>query len=96
MLALCAHLLSTHVTQTEVLTFIKRHQYSAPPAVPLISFAQLDRVWGRGDGAMLKPKFTGIAVFVAEVTAPYTRLLGVYKHSFGASEGSKGGKCGLR
>jgi hypothetical protein len=40
---------------------------------------------------MLKPKFTGIAVFVARVTAPYTRLLGVYKHSFGASEGSKGG-----
>jgi hypothetical protein len=45
---------------------------------------------------MLKPKFTGIAVFVAEVTAPYTRLLGVYKHSFGASEGSKGGEYGLR
>ena len=54
-------------------------------------YPQLDRVWGRGDGAMLKPKFTGIAVFVARVTAPYTRLLGVYKHSFGASEGSKGG-----
>lgn len=52
---------------------------------------QLDRVWGRGDGAMLTPKFTGIAVFVAPVVAPYCRLLGMYKHSFGASEGSKGG-----
>lgn len=51
----------------------------------------LDRVWGRGDGAMLSPKFTGIAVFVAPVVAPYTRLLSVFKHSFGASEGSKGG-----
>jgi inositol polyphosphate 5-phosphatase INPP5B/F len=52
---------------------------------------QLDRVWGRGDGAILQPKFTGIGVFVAEVAAPYVRLLGVYKHSFGAAEGSKGG-----
>lgn len=48
-------------------------------------------MWGRGDGAMLTPKFTGIAVFVAPVVAPYIRLLGMYKHSFGASEGSKGG-----
>jgi hypothetical protein len=48
-------------------------------------------VWGRGDGAMLLPKFTGMAVFVAPVVAPYVRLLGMYKHSFGASEGSKGG-----
>ena len=52
---------------------------------------QLDRVWGRGDGALLQPKFTGIAVFVSLAAAPYCRLLGVYKHSFGASEGSKGG-----
>lgn len=51
----------------------------------------LDRVWGRGDGAFLTPKFTGIAVFVQPVIAPYVRLLGMYKHSFGASEGSKGG-----
>lgn len=49
----------------------------------------LDRVWGRGDGALLTPKFTGMGVFVAPVVAPYCRLLGVYKHSFGASEGSK-------
>jgi hypothetical protein len=28
---------------------------------------------------------------VAPVSAPYVRLLSVYKHSFGASEGSKGG-----
>ena len=48
-------------------------------------------MWGRGDGAMLLPKFTGIAVFVSAAAAPYCRLLGVYKHSFGASEGSKGG-----
>lgn len=51
----------------------------------------MDRVWGRGDGALLLPKFTGIAVFVSPVVAPYVRLLSVYKHSFGASEGSKGG-----
>jgi hypothetical protein len=65
--------------------------YPMPPPPSYHPCPQLDRVWGRGDGAMLKPKFTGIAVFVARVTAPYTRLLGVYKHSFGASEGSKGG-----
>lgn len=59
---------------------------------PVVSTTDmLDRVWGRGDGALLQPKFTGIAVFVAPVAAPYCRLLGVYKHSFGASEGSKGG-----
>jgi len=51
----------------------------------------LDRVWGRGDGALLSPKFTGMAVFVSRAIARHTRLLGVYKHSFGASEGSKGG-----
>jgi hypothetical protein len=51
----------------------------------------MDRVWGRGDGALLLPKFTGIAVFVSPVVAPYARLLGACKHSFGASEGSKGG-----
>lgn len=51
----------------------------------------LDRVWGRGDGALLTPKFTGVAVFVAPAVSPHVRLLGVYKHSFGASEGSKGG-----
>lgn len=51
----------------------------------------LDRVWGRGDGALMRQKFTGIAVFVTPSAAPYVRLLGVYKHSFGASEGSKGG-----
>jgi len=39
----------------------------------------------------LQPKFTGIAVFVAPVVAPYVRVLGVYKHSFGPHEGSKGG-----
>jgi hypothetical protein len=59
---------------------------------PVTSTADmLDRVWGRGDGALLTPKYTGIAVFVSPVLAPYARLLGVYKHSFGASEGSKGG-----
>jgi len=59
---------------------------------PVVSTADmLDRVWGRGDGAMLVPKFTGISVYVAPIVAPYVRLLGMYKHSFGASEGSKGG-----
>ncbi len=58
-----------------------------------VLYAQLDRVWGRGDGAILQPKFTGIAVFVSEAVAPFVRILGVYKHSFGKSEGSKGGVC---
>jgi hypothetical protein len=61
-----------------------------PPTHPCLC-SNLRRVWGRGDGALLSPKFTGIAVFVAPVVAPYTRLLSVFKHSFGASEGSKGG-----
>ena len=59
--------------------------------LPVSAADQLDRVWGRGDGAFLRQKFTGIAVFVHPVVAPYVRLLGVYKHAFGASEGSKGG-----
>ena len=62
-------------------------------SVCLLLRPQLDRVWGRGDGAILMPKFTGIAVFVSEISSPYVRLLGVYKHSFGAAEGSKGGAC---
>ncbi len=53
---------------------------------------QLDRVSGRGDGAILQPKFTGIAVFVSDAVAPFVRILSVYKHSFGKSEGSKGGQ----
>lgn len=51
----------------------------------------LDRVWGRGDGALMRPKFTATAVLVSPVVAPYTRLLGCFRHSFGAAEGSKGG-----
>jgi hypothetical protein len=51
----------------------------------------LDRVWGRGDGALLTPKFTGVGVFISREISANARLLGVYKHSFGASEGSKGG-----
>lgn len=51
----------------------------------------LDRVLGRGDGSFVSQKFTGIAVFVAPPVVPYVRLLGVYKQSFGVSEGSKGG-----
>lgn len=68
------------------------------PDVVASTSDMLDRVWGRGDGALLTPKFTGIAVFIAPVVAPYCRLLGVYKHSFGASEGSKvsGGARGSR
>ena len=59
---------------------------------PVASTADmLDRVWGRGDGALLTPKFTGIGVFVTPAVAPFVRVLSVYKHSFGASEGSKGG-----
>ena len=44
----------------------------------------LDRVRSGGH-------FTGMAVFVAPVVAPYVRLLGVYKHGFGTLEGSHGG-----
>ena len=51
----------------------------------------MDRVWGRGDGALMRPKFTGLAILVSPIVAPYTRLLGCFKHSFGAAEGSKGG-----
>jgi hypothetical protein len=72
-----------------VQAFIDDAKEGILPDVVASTGDMLDRVWGRGDGALLTPKFTGIAVFVAPVVAPYTRLLGVYKHSFGASEGSK-------
>lgn len=51
---------------------------------PVVTAADmLDRVRSGGH-------FTGVAVFVAPVVAPYVRLLGVYKHSFGAMAGSHG------
>ena len=54
---------------------------------PVVTAADmLDRVRGGGH-------FTGMAVFVSPVVAPYVRLLGVYKHGFGALEGSHGA-CG--
>jgi len=62
-----------------------------PPTPVTTVLNMMDRVYGRGDGALLRPKFTGLAVFVSAAAAPYVRLLGVYKHSFGATEGSKGG-----
>jgi hypothetical protein len=72
-----------------VQSFIDEASAGALPE-PVVSTADmLDRVWGRGDGALLTPKFTGLAVFVSPALAPFTRLLGVYKHSFGAAEGSK-------
>lgn len=70
-------------------SFIDEARAGVHPDPVVTTADMLDRVWGRGDGAMLTPKFTGTAVFVAPVIAPYTRLLGVYKHSFGAAEGSK-------
>ena len=72
-------------------SFIEDADAGLQPEPVAATTDMLDRVWGRGDGALLLPQFTGIAVFVSPVTAPYCRLLGVYKHSFGASEGSKGG-----
>ena len=72
-----------------VQAFINDAKEGILPDVVASTGDMLDRVWGRGDGALLTPKFTGIAVFVSPVVAPYCRLLGVYKHSFGASEGSK-------
>lgn len=67
-------------------------KFAGKPPTPVTTVLNMmDRVYGRGDGALLRPKFTGIAVFVSAAAAPYVRLLGVYKHSFGATEGSKGG-----
>lgn len=79
-----------------VQSFIDDARLGVHPDPVVTTSDMLDRVWGRGDGAMLTPKFTGSAVFVAPVIAPYTRLLGVYKHSFGASEGSKVRAAGAR
>lgn len=72
-------------------TLMREQEAGELPERVLNTADMLDRVWGRGDGAIMTPKFTGIAVFVSPVVASYVRLLGVYKHSFGASEGSKGG-----
>jgi hypothetical protein len=78
-----------HAITIQSLIEDKEAGYEPEPVA--VSADMLDRVWGRGDGALLTPKFTGIAVFVTRAAAPFVRLLGVYKHSFGASEGSKGG-----
>ena len=48
-------------------------------------------MYHRGDGSFLNPKFTGIAVFVSPKLAEHVSVLGLHRHSFGASEGSKGG-----
>lgn len=50
-----------------------------------------DRVIGRGDGSFVSPKFTGIAVFVSDSVRHMVKLLSVQCHSFGKTEGSKGG-----
>lgn len=50
-----------------------------------------DRVLGRGDGSFREQKFTGIAAFVSPAAAEYVHAVSVNHHSFGATEGSKGG-----
>ncbi len=42
-------------------------------------------------GSFLNPKFTGLALFVAPEFADKVEVLALHRHSFGASEGSKGG-----
>lgn len=46
---------------------------------------------GRGDGSFRSQKFTGIAAFLTPGAERFIRLKKVAKHSFGATEGSKGG-----
>lgn len=38
----------------------------SPPACLVLNDATGDRTWGRGDGAFVRPKFTGIAVYARD------------------------------
>jgi hypothetical protein len=53
-----------------------------------------DRIWGRGDGSLLFPKFTGLAVFCTERVhhgdRGDVRVVASAGASAGLSEGSKG------
>jgi hypothetical protein len=50
-----------------------------------------DRVWGRGDGALLFPKYTGIAAWIARSTRPRVHKIRSCAVSAGTMRGSKGG-----
>lgn len=50
-----------------------------------------DRIWGRGDGALLWPKFTGIAVWIARSSRPRCEVVRSCPVSCGFFRGSKGG-----
>ncbi|MES1910449.1 MAG: hypothetical protein MHM6MM_003041 [Cercozoa sp. M6MM] len=52
------------------------------------------KVFGRGDGSFISPKFTGVAVFaVGSNACKNTRCIGSCAVSAGMMEGSKGGAC---
>ncbi|KAJ0403364.1 hypothetical protein P43SY_007115 [Pythium insidiosum] len=53
--------------------------------------AVLDAVRGRGDGAFVGTKFTGLAVFFADTVKDKVRLLRAGIHKFNLTSGSKGG-----
>ncbi|OQR89963.1 hypothetical protein THRCLA_09497 [Thraustotheca clavata] len=53
--------------------------------------AIFDAVRGRGDGAFMGTKFTGLAVFYSETVSPDMQLLRAGCHKFSIASGSKGG-----
>lgn len=50
-----------------------------------------DRVWGRGDGSFLSPKFTGIAMYVSNKSELDLSIIGAAGTNLSVFEGSKGG-----
>lgn len=50
-----------------------------------------DRVWGRGDGSFINPKYTGIAVYVSTYLLPYFQHISTGGSNLSLFEGSKGG-----
>uniref|UniRef100_K3WZF9 Inositol polyphosphate-related phosphatase domain-containing protein n=1 Tax=Globisporangium ultimum (strain ATCC 200006 / CBS 805.95 / DAOM BR144) TaxID=431595 RepID=K3WZF9_GLOUD len=53
--------------------------------------AVIDAVHGRGDGAFMGTKFTGLAVFVSADVQDKVKLMRVGVHKFNITSGSKGG-----
>lgn len=49
-----------------------------------------DRVWGRGDGSFINPKFTGIAIYMHYDLLPKFSLLRIGARNLSMFEGSKG------
>jgi hypothetical protein len=49
-----------------------------------------DRVWGRGDGSFLSPKYTGIALYVSGRCAAHFKIVNAGASSLSVFEGSKG------